>query len=31
MKLSANNTKDGLSFNIPGVICVDTRTYLMKT
>ena len=30
MKVTANNTRKGIAIDIPGIICIDTRTLLMK-
>jgi hypothetical protein len=30
VKITAGNTRKGLGLDIPGIICVDTRTLLMK-
>lgn len=30
VKVTAGNTRKGISINIPGIICIDTRTLLMK-
>ncbi len=30
MKVTAGNTRKGISVDVPGIICIDTRTLLMK-
>ena len=30
VKITASNTRKGLCVDIPGIICIDTRTLLMK-